>query len=430
MARVVQRRGGPAYATFVLVFLALGFLVAAVVFGSYWDTAKAELTRKNNETSSLINPSDRDSASYKAYVDESKKAGRTTVGYMVAQLNQLGQDRQDLSTKLATAMADAERLRAENKSLDDARKDMENQCSEAKLSLSSQRTTFDTELDKAAKELQAERDRNKSLGDQYDKALADARQSWSARLDDKDRELADKDNQIRKTEHDLLVAKTQLAEAVRNLGDLKRQPEKAAAADGRVLTVDAQKNIAYVDIGQQDKIHIGATFAVFDGRGEIKVDTKPKARVIVKNVMDKTSQVEIVQSTPGNPVMAGDIISNVAYDKRSTPVFVVVGTFDLNGDGNEDEHGVETVQSMIREYGGKVSGQISPDVDYLVTGDPPKLPTKPGPGTPASQMQLWQEKAAKLDSYRKAVDDARGYQIPTLNTNRLLMLLGKSMSAG
>lgn len=42
MARVVQRRGGPAYATFVLVFLALGFLVAAVVFGSYWDTAKAE----------------------------------------------------------------------------------------------------------------------------------------------------------------------------------------------------------------------------------------------------------------------------------------------------------------------------------------------------------------------------------------------------
>jgi hypothetical protein len=41
-------------------------------------------------------------------------------------------------------------------------------------------------------------------------------------------------------------------------------------------------------------------------------------------------------------------------------------------------------------------------------------------------MQLWQDKYARLDQYRKAVEDAKTFQIPVLNTNRLLALLGRA----
>lgn len=425
MARVVQRRSSPPYAVLVLTGLVVVFLIAAVVLGSYYNTARQDLAKKTLESDAMVRPGDRTEA-FSAAIEARKVAGQSLVGYLMAQVDDLQKQKADLTALLSTRTGELEKLGADANNLRSERQAFENERNEAKTTLAQQRLAFETAAAQGANDLKAERDRNTSLSESYDKALAEAQKSLNTRLEEKDRQIADMEAQLRKLQRDTLVTQTKLAEAEGRVRSSKLPADRGPASDGKILNVDAQKSVAYVDVGREDRIHIGTTFAVFDGRSEIKNDTKPKGQVVVKNVMPKTSEVEIIQATRGNPVLAGDIISNVAYDRRGPVMFVVIGSFDFNGDGAEDEHGVEAVQNMIREYGGKITDQISPEVDYVVAGDPPKLPARPSPGSPQSQVQLWQDKSARLDQYRKAIDDAKSFQIPMLNTNRLLVLLGRS----
>jgi CHASE3 domain sensor protein len=409
----------------VLTGLMVAFLVAAVVLGAYYNTAREDLAKMNTDNAQVIRNLDKGEA-YSANLAAARTASQSLVGYLLAQADQLKKDKADLTSQVAEKNAELEKASADASEQRAGRAAAENDRNEAKATLAQQRLAFETAEADVAKALATERDRNAALSDSYDKALAEARQSWNSRIEEKDRQVADMETQLRKLQHDLLVAQTKVAEAEGRIRNSKHAADRGPEPDGKLISIDVRKNIGYIDLGKEDRIHIGTTFAVFDGHGEIKNDTKPKGQVIVKNVMAKTSEVEIVPAAAGNPVLAGDLIANVAYDRRGTVVFFVVGGFDLNGNGVEDEHGAESVQNMIRQYGGKVVDQITPDVDYVVTGDAPKLPPRPAPGSPQSQMQLWQDKYARLDQYRKAVEDAKTFQIPVLNTNRLLALLGRA----
>ncbi len=196
-------------------------------------------------------------------------------------------------------------------------------------------------------------------------------------------------------------------------------------ADGRVLRAIPGSDVVYVNLGAADKIKPGMGFEVYSPAREASSDLRGKASLEVVTVMEETSECRVTRRVPLQPLLEGDIVVNIAFERSRQPKFVVRGDFDLNYDGIIDYNGVEEVTALIRQWGGQVADDLDESVDYVVIGLPPGGPA-PGAAGRASEVvkDQAQQKELERSRFRALVERAQKMFIPVITQNQFLYLTG------
>ena len=199
-------------------------------------------------------------------------------------------------------------------------------------------------------------------------------------------------------------------------------------ADGRVLRAIPGSDVVYINLGEKDRIKPGLTFEVFSPTvGGRRGDFRGKASVEVADVMDTTAECLVTRTVRGRPIVEGDIVVNIAYERNRLPKFVVRGEFDLDYDGQTDWNGVENVTAIVQAWGGQVVDQIDETTDFLVVGRGPQVPEFPAQ-QPVSDVirDLADSRLGDLVEYQRDLEQARTLYVPVITQSQFLFLTGYS----
>jgi hypothetical protein len=196
-------------------------------------------------------------------------------------------------------------------------------------------------------------------------------------------------------------------------------------ADGRILRAIPGSDVVYINLGAVDRIKPGMGFEVYSPTQEVPSDLRGKASIEVVTVMEDTSECRVTRRTSLQPILEGDIVANIAYERNRKPKFVVRGDFDLNYDGVIDYNGVEEVTALIQQWGGQVVDELDESVDYVVVGLPPTVPTAAAEEH-ASEVTRAQAQQRELERsrFRALVERAQKMFIPVITQNQFLYLIG------
>jgi len=202
--------------------------------------------------------------------------------------------------------------------------------------------------------------------------------------------------------------------------------------DGKIILIDDPTKIVHLNIGTDDHVYRGLTFAVYDKNMPIPKDGKGKAEIEVFNAGKSISAARITLSEKKNPIILDDIIANLIWDSDRTNTLAVAGDFDLDGDGVTDYNGAEKIKALIEKWGGKVSDSVSIDTDFLALGSAPKIRRKPTfeeMEVDPMAMEEYESSLQKLAHYQEFQNRAKALSIPVFNTERFLYFIGyKSQS--
>jgi hypothetical protein len=199
-------------------------------------------------------------------------------------------------------------------------------------------------------------------------------------------------------------------------------------ADGRVLRAIPGSDVIYINLGEKDRIKPGLTFEVFSPAiGDQGDDFRGKASVEVAAVMETTAECLVTRAVRGRPIVEGDIVVNIAYERNRLPKFVVRGEFDLNYDGQKDWDGLQKVTAIIQAWGGQVVDSVDESVDFLVVGMGPQVP-QAASGRPVSDVirALTDSRLDKLTGFEHDIEQARTLYVPVITQSQFLFLTGYS----
>jgi hypothetical protein len=196
-------------------------------------------------------------------------------------------------------------------------------------------------------------------------------------------------------------------------------------ADGKILRAIPGSDVVYINLGRPDKIKVGMGFEVYSQTLEPRKTLRGKASLEVVNIMEDSAECRVTRRAPGQPIIEGDIIVNIAFERNRVPKFVIRGDFDLNYDGIVDFDGLEQVASLIRQWGGQVVPDVDESLDFVVIGLAPQVPTF-AEGQPVSDVVADQANQKKLEfgQFNALRDRAQKMYIPVITQNQFLYLLG------
>jgi hypothetical protein len=272
-------------------------------------------------------------------------------------------------------------------------------------------------------------------------------QEKSAALEAKDRQLSSLQASSEAQAREWNSERTQIANERREnevlfgrlrkqIGDLQEQvkvlradafdPQAILAkADGRILRAIPASDIVYIDIGSRDGLKAGTGFEVIADTPSPGPVVRGKASLEVVTVRPDTAECMVTRSTPGQPIIEGDIVVNLAFERNRKPKFVVRGSFDLNYDGVIDANDIERVSALIRDWGGQVVAELDETTDFVVVGVAPAVPrVLPGvPVSPVVQVQVERQKLARTE-FAGLIEKAKTLNIPVITQSQLLFLTG------
>ncbi len=205
----------------------------------------------------------------------------------------------------------------------------------------------------------------------------------------------------------------------------RHQPDlvdgKVAYPDGEITRV-VDDEICYINLGAGNRVMPDQRFSVYTTSGDAE---GPKAKVIVKQVLEETSECVITWLLdPKDPVTPGDLIANVAFDESRTYTFLVIGRFDMHGGNDPTKEGREQIIAMIHQFGGKVVDEIDIDVDFVVMGPEPAIPPEPEEDVPDIIKDIYKAKLKERQDYLDIKAEAIALRLRILNTNRFLERIG------
>jgi len=248
------------------------------------------------------------------------------------------------------------------------------------------------EKDAAFKGLQ---DRFAKLNEQHQKLLADAQQQAAQEIQRIREDYNGKVEALGKLEQEL--KRKFEARAIVRLDDPK----------GRIVRVTRDAQYVYLDVGSEQFVRPGLTFAVhgIDRQGRPIEDPKAKVEVVaVEGPRISLARVTEVARRPTiwdvdlrpesptywisepsqfyrirEPLVAGDLIYNPAWDPGQRVRVALVGIFDIDGDGLDDR---EIFEKFLQDTGADVvayldpadntlKGKVDYAVDYLIVGPEP-----------------------------------------------------------
>jgi len=199
-----------------------------------------------------------------------------------------------------------------------------------------------------------------------EQAAADRQSDLEGQITSVRTSLTDRESALRKTRSDMegqtrdhsqerATMQTRFDEMGRKLAFLK-EPE---AADGEVLAVNEDLGLAWINIGQKNRLLRGTRFRIVDGTPG---DNRVKAWCSVTRVEEGMAEVLLSdQADPYDPPVAGDIIYNPVYDPNSQRNAALVGRF--SGTWNEKE-----LRLLLSEVGINIQDSVDKTTDYLIVG--------------------------------------------------------------
>lgn len=203
---------------------------------------------------------------------------------------------------------------------------------------------------------------------------------------------------------------------------------EADLVDGRVARVMDNDEV-FIDLGRNQNVVLGMTFDVYGSTTEMRPDARGnvpsgKATLEVTRVDSTTSTARVIRSTIGQAVVEGDIIVNPFYDPDKKYTFFVFGLFDLDRENGPSELETDVVKARVTAWGGELQDEFSGDVDFVVLGQQPDVPTPLRPGATPAEVRAYVAQRKFYDEYIGYLEEAASLSIPVLNQNRLLTLIG------
>ena len=455
---VRSRAGTSASTAFLVIFVLLTAIAGtlAVLFYAKGATARAEAARAQEDLAAFVTPQESRLSEVQAIKPNAgARGGETVVGTLlkersdlralitavpdqsVAQIiedieaegldpaNPMFTSIRDLTTDMKAKQAELEGLQAEVARL-------RKQVADSQKQIAGLTDSTDEQVAGLRDRVQDIDEENEEHFDETETAIGAIETDYKQQLENKRAELRELHAQVAAQNEEISKLKVQLDvlnDKFRRLGRVSA-PDMTKLVDGRIVSVVPKENLVYINLGRRDKIFLGMTFEVFDPARGVVVDEKGeqrgKASIEVVDVTKTSAACRVVRERPGRPVLANDLISNVAYDRDMEFKFVVHGEFDLNYDGLTSITDRERVESLIKEWGGVVTDELALDTDFLVVGLAPPLPkqlTAEHERDPILLAEALRIRQA-WDDYQKIGGKAQDFSVPVLNQNRFLVLIG------
>ena len=203
-----------------------------------------------------------------------------------------------------------------------------------------------------------------------------------------------------------------------------------AQADAVITGLVGEQDRVYLNRGRRDRITLGMTFEIFDDGHLVRLEDtggelRGKGTIEVIDVRDTSSTGRVVRVERGQNVEEGDQLVNIVYDPNATNRFFVYGDFDIDNTGEPQVTDRRRIENLITTWGGRLNEALSYDVDFLILGEEPPLPEPLPPGV-IDPVRIAQNVEAQrnYETYQQLVGEARNLNIPILNQNRFLNLIG------
>ncbi|MGN6370483.1 MAG: hypothetical protein ACTHN5_19685 [Phycisphaerae bacterium] len=296
--------------------------------------------------------------------------------------------------------------------------------------------------DAAAKSLQQSIDQLKGQVSTATGATGAADQARQQAIADYEKKLSDMRDQQeaerRKTVLETQQLQDQLAAANQRIALLQDEIEKYRPTSntnvgrepaGQIVRAATGSGEVYINLGRRDHISPGLTFAVYDPQTGVRFDTDQdaagKGSIEVLEVGDNESLCRVTKTTPGQAIQSGDLIANPVYqhDKNRKFHFVVVGDFDLDGDGVATPAERDRLIQMIKSWGGVIDNKLTTQTDFLVAGSRPASPAVSS-GDQAAPGSVADERMKMQQGYDDTIAEAKRSTVPILNANRFLAMIG------
>ncbi|MCE5186115.1 MAG: hypothetical protein LLF76_08340 [Planctomycetaceae bacterium] len=330
---------------------------------------------------------------------------------------------QELKVKLDNA-------RKENQDLKTRGEALQGNLDDTQLKFEQERQKLLAEVDQFQAEMNSIRDRFESLQKTMTLANDEQIQSFKDKLEQEQAKLTAKQQELQTTENKLAENDTLLKNALTQLDALKPNPDKEVAAfkpDARIVRVDLQNGIVYLDAGLKDHVYRGLTFSIYDRNKPIPEDGKGKAEIEVFQVTDQVSAARIVRSDKKNQIDPEDIVANLIWDSKSANRFVIAGDFDFNNDGKVDADGAQRIREIIERWGGQVSDDVSINTDFMIVGNKPTVLTRPTQDeldVDPIAGQRYEQSKQRAEAYDALMLKANNLGVPVFNEKRFLFLIG------
>jgi hypothetical protein len=195
----------------------------------------------------------------------------------------------------------------------------------------------------------------------------------------------------------------------------KGQADLFESPDGHINRVNQRGRMVWIDVGRAEGLIRQTTFSVYDHDENGVSTATPKARIEVISLGDHMSEARILEDSPGNPIIAGDVIHTPAWSPGQRVHFALAMKMDINNDRIDD---YETIKNIIRMNGGLIDAELKPDgsrvgnisvnTRYFVEGEKPSEVT-----------------SAELQKQYNAFDDERQrFNVQKISVDKLLSLMG------
>ncbi|MHC5059757.1 MAG: hypothetical protein ACYTFK_01550 [Planctomycetota bacterium] len=279
----------------------------------------------------------------------------------------------------------------------------------------------------SADEIQAKYDELKGLMQQ---SANDQIKIYMDRAKNAEDKLKQKNQEAQKLQAQMTQTKESLQEALSKLEEIKPRPDTAVEAykaDAKIIDIDRQTEVVYLDIGSSDHVYRGLTFSVYDKNVPIPQDGKGKAEIEVFHVTEDISAARINSSLKKNPIVHEDIVANLIWDSKTSNVLVVAGDFDFDLDGQLDQDGKDKVNRLVERWGGRLTDDVSINTDFVVLGEVPRLmerPTREDIELNPMVDQLYQQSVARAEAYNNILSSANRLGVPIFNQSKFMYLIG------
>jgi len=268
------------------------------------------------------------------------------------------------------------------------------------------------------KRLLADRESAFNLSKQLDQKLKEAvdrhmgeRKQWLLDREKLDKQILTLNNNLKDLSHEVVTY---------------RKVPSESGIDGHIVSV-GEGVVAYGDLGKKDGVLLGMPFSIFSPSEVGKTNPQPKAECRIVKIMDKACEMRLYNVKSDNPVIPGDLLVNPVYDRERRLRFVLIGKIDVEGAGGDQS---EQLKGLIQQFGGRVEGAVTPQIDYLIVGDEPQVPPAPAAGASPLEQSQYKEARERYIAYHEAIAKAEQFGIPMLSLNRFLGLMGLAGGGG
>ena len=193
-------------------------------------------------------------------------------------------------------------------------------------------------------------------------------------------------------------------------------------ADGLIIRVNKATKEAYINLTKKDPVVPGITFRIYSPKSTAKPGTTEddlgSGSLEVVEVGDKSTLCRITRTTPGHEIKADDLLSNLIFHTNLIHKFhlVLVGDFDLDGEGVATPAERDKVAALVVKWGGQVDEQVTPQTDCILAW----VRTRHLCRSPESESKILTDKRDSQDRYDNTIVDAKRLALPVFSLNRFL----------